>query len=111
MKNIFTGIFALCLLLILSGCNQTDSNAATASKWGEVGKSLQVTYRFAAAENQTVSIAVFTNVASDAPYAQAVAWAVEKGITNCTSATTFSPNDTCTRGQIVTFLWRYMESK
>ena len=40
-------------------------------------------------------------------YSDAVAWAVSKGITNGTSTTTFSPDDTCTRGQIVTFLWRY----
>ena len=36
----------------------------------------------------------------------AVDWAVEAGVTNGTSATTFSPDSTCTRGQIVTFLWR-----
>lgn len=36
----------------------------------------------------------------------AVNWAVEKGITTGTSATTFSPNASCTRAQIVTFLWR-----
>ena len=36
-----------------------------------------------------------------------MAWAVEEGITNGTSATTFSPDKPCTRGQIVTFLWRY----
>ena len=35
-----------------------------------------------------------------------VLWAVQRGITTGTSATTFSPNDPCTRGQIVTFLWR-----
>ena len=35
-----------------------------------------------------------------------VLWAVEKGITNGTSATKFSPEEPCTRGQIVTFLWR-----
>ena len=35
-----------------------------------------------------------------------VAWAIEKGVTNGTSATTFSPSSTCTRGQIVTFLYR-----
>lgn len=45
--------------------------------------------------------AVFTDVKSDA-----VNWAVEKGVTNGTGATTFSPSSTCTRGQIVTFLWR-----
>ena len=39
-------------------------------------------------------------------YYDAVLWAVEKGITNGTSATTFSPSQNCTRGQVVTFLWR-----
>ena len=37
----------------------------------------------------------------------AILWAVENGITNGTSKDTFSPTDTCTREQIVTFLWRY----
>ncbi len=50
----------------------------------------------------------FTDVPASASYAQAVAWAVQNGVTNGTSATTFSPDATCTRGQIVTFLWRYM---
>ena len=45
-------------------------------------------------------------MSASAPYAQAVAWAVKEGITNGTSATTFSPSATCTRGQIVTFLYR-----
>ena len=35
-------------------------------------------------------------------------WAVENGVTKGTTATTFSPNETCTRGQIVTFLYRAM---
>lgn len=48
----------------------------------------------------------FTDVPSNADYAQAVAWAVQQGITSGTSATTFSPEATCTRGQIVTFLYR-----
>lgn len=48
----------------------------------------------------------FTDVQPDAYYYDAVTWAVEKGITAGTSATTFSPNDSCTRAQIVTFLWR-----
>ncbi|WP_418434793.1 S-layer homology domain-containing protein, partial [Anaerotignum lactatifermentans] len=43
----------------------------------------------------------FTDVSSSA-----VDWAVEQGVTSGTSATTFSPDDTCTRGQIVTFLYR-----
>ena len=48
----------------------------------------------------------FIDVADDAYYAEPVAWAVESGVTNGTSATTFSPDKTCTRGQVVTFLWR-----
>ena len=48
----------------------------------------------------------FIDVAADAYYADAVAWAVNNGMTEGTSATTFSPDDLCTRGQILTFLWR-----
>ena len=48
----------------------------------------------------------FTYVADKAYYRDAVAWAVENGITKGTTATTFSPNATCTRAQAVTFLWR-----
>ena len=48
----------------------------------------------------------FDDVQADAYYAKAVAWAVEQGITKGTSETRFSPNATCTRAQIVTFLWR-----
>ena len=50
----------------------------------------------------------FTDVAKGQYYYDAVLWAVEKGITTGTSATTFRPDQTCTRGQIVTFLWRAM---
>ena len=39
-------------------------------------------------------------------YYDAVLWAVENGITNGTSASTFSPGDPCTRAHVVTFLWR-----
>ena len=54
----------------------------------------------------TVSAAAFVDVDQDHYYAQAVAWAVEKGITTGTTESTFSPNGICTRGQILTFLWR-----
>ena len=50
--------------------------------------------------------ASFADVSSDSYCADAVKWAVENGVTNGTTATTFSPNAACTRGQIVTFLWR-----
>lgn len=48
----------------------------------------------------------FMDVPANAWYADAVNWAVDHGITAGTSSTTFSPEVTCTRGQIVTFLWR-----
>ena len=48
----------------------------------------------------------FTDVADDAYYADAVAWAIANGVTSGTSAATFSPNASCTRAQMVTFLWR-----
>ena len=50
--------------------------------------------------------ASFADVSSDSYCADAVKWAVENGVTNGTTAATFSPNAACTRGQIVTFLWR-----
>ena len=49
---------------------------------------------------------VFADVAVDAYYYDAVLWAYEQGITGGTTATTFSPNTPCTRGQMATFLWR-----
>lgn len=55
---------------------------------------------------ETPSKTVFTDVAAGAYYEEAVAWAVAEGITSGTTATTFSPNDTCTFSQILTFLWR-----
>ena len=57
------------------------------------------------AENEEM---VFTDVSVSAYYYNAVLWAVENGITNGTSATTFSPDQACTRAQCVTFLWKAM---
>ena len=48
----------------------------------------------------------FTDVPAGSYYEDAVIWAVDKGITTGTSATTFNPNGICTRAQAVTFLWR-----
>ena len=55
-------------------------------------------------EEQAASI--FADVPTDAYYAKAVEWAVKKGITNGKANGLFGSNDPCTRGQIVTFLWR-----
>ena len=48
----------------------------------------------------------FTDVASGKFYYNAVLWAAETGVTTGTSATTFSPDAVCNRGQVVTFLYR-----
>ena len=56
--------------------------------------------------NATYENAGFTDVSADAYYAKAVNWAVSEKVTAGTSATTFSPDNTCTRAQILTFLWR-----
>ena len=52
----------------------------------------------------------FTDVPVGSYYYDAVLWAVENGITKGTSDTTFSPNATCSRAQIVAFLWRSQKS-
>ncbi len=60
----------------------------------------------AAGSPEPKSMNSFTDVAADAYYAKAVAWAVENGITTGTAADKFSPNAPCTRAQAVTFLFR-----
>lgn len=60
----------------------------------------------AATEPETPETPVFTDVSTSAYYYDAVEWAVEEGVTSGTTATTFSPNASCTRAQMVTFLWR-----
>ena len=52
----------------------------------------------------------FTDVAEDAYYYAPALWAAKNGVTTGTSATTFSPEQTCTRGEIITLLWRFYGS-
>ncbi len=61
---------------------------------------------YAIFEGAQVPDITFTDVPAEEYYAEPVAWAVEKGITAGTSDTTFSPDNTCTKAQIITFLWR-----
>ena len=68
-----------------------------------------VTFLYRAAGSPEISADVvnpFTDVSKDSEFYNAIMWAVEKKITAGTTATTFSPNAVCTRGQIVTFLFR-----
>ena len=68
-----------------------------------------VTFLYRALGTAPTTVNGFTDVTADAFYADAVAWAVESGVTNGTTDSTFSPNNGCTRAQIVTFLYRTMK--
>lgn len=63
-------------------------------------------WRAAGSPEPKSSTTPFTDIPADAYYAKAVRWAYEQGITGGTSATTYSPDEPCTRGQMATFLWR-----
>ena len=67
-------------------------------------------WRSAGSPAPSGSASPFTDVQPGSYYYNAVLWAVEQGITSGTGADTFSPNDICTRGQVVTFLWRFAGS-
>lgn len=70
-------------------------------------RAMAVTYMWKAAGSPEIDTEkVFSDVSAGAEYAPAVAWAVENGVTSGTTESTFSPDSTCTRGQIVTFLYR-----
>ena len=90
----------------------TGTTATTFDPDAVVSRGQTVTFLYRAAGAPAVTgNGTFTDVPVDAYYADAVAWAVEKGITNGTTATTFDPNGACTRAQIVTFLYRNDQAK
>ena len=70
-----------------------------------------VTFLYRAMGTAPTTVNGFTDVAANTFCAEAVAWAVENGVTNGTSASAFSPNAGCTRTQIVTFLYRAYQGK
>ena len=57
-------------------------------------------------KSNTYTPGQFADVPAGADFAPAVAWAVEQGVTTGTGGDRFSPDTTCTRGQIMTFLYR-----
>lgn len=63
----------------------------------------------AAGSPEPKTVSSFSDVPESAYYAKAVEWAVENGITNGMTETTFAPDTTCTRGQSVTFLYRALK--
>ncbi len=88
---------------VTNGTTATTFNPNTACTRGQIVTFL---WRAAGSPAPKTTVNPFTDVAADAYYAKAVLWAVENGITNGTTATTFSPDAPCTRAQAVTFLFR-----
>ena len=77
---------------------------------GTINRAQMVTMLWRAmGQSAAASGASFADVPADSYYAQAVAWAVENGITAGVGGGRFDPNATCTRAQIATFLYRYMK--
>ena len=88
---------------VTKGMSDTEFSPSTACTRGQV-----VTFLWRAANCPAPKTQAnpFTDVKEDSYYRDAVLWAVEKGITNGTSETTFSPGDTCTLAHVITFLYR-----
>ena len=86
----------------------SGTNATTFDPNGTCTRAQAVTFLWRAAGSPVpkTKLMPFPDVPVGSYYWNAVLWAIEQGITEGTSYLTFSPNDSCTRAQIVTFLWR-----
>lgn len=84
----------------------TGAGADRFAPGATVSRAQTVTFLYRANGSPAASGASFSDVAADEYYANAVAWAVQNGITTGTGNGKFSPNADCTRGQIVTLLYR-----
>lgn len=113
MLNYFTDVFASdyyydAVLWAVENGITNGTSATTFSPSNPCTRAQMATFlwRAAGSPEPVGSNNPFVDVPADAYYAKAVQWAYEQGITGGTSATTFSPDQTCTRGQMATFLWR-----
>lgn len=93
---------------ITVGTSKTTFSPEKACSRGEFVTFL---YRMAGRPGISGASNPFSDVKEDAFYSQSVFWAVEQEVTAGTSTTTFSPEKLCTRGEIMTFLYRYLEEK
>lgn len=94
---------------VLWAVEHNITNGVTADEFrpdATVTRAQTVTFLFRANGSPVSSGSGFEDVASDAYYADAVSWAAENDITKGITDTAFVPQDNCTRGQIVTFLYR-----
>lgn len=89
---------------VTTGTSETTFSPDAPCDRGQIVTFLHRAMKSPAASAQST----FSDVAADAYYAQAVAWAVENGVTTGTGDNAFSPAASCSRSQIVTFLYRAM---
>ena len=113
VKNNFTDVadgqyYTTPVLWAVSGGITTGTGADTFSPDASCTRAQMVTFlwRATGAPKPAGVDNPFNDVPEDAWYHDAVLWAVQAGVTNGTSEDTFSPDDTVTRAQCVTFLWR-----
>ena len=114
-KNPFTDVkkgdyfYEPVLWAVASGIT-TGTSATTFSPSAFCTRGQAVTFLWRAAGKPAADVKTnpFSDVSASAYYREPVLWALKNNVTNGTSATTFSPDSTCTRGQIVTFLYRSM---
>ena len=90
--------------------NGTGNNYFTPDGICTRAQAVTFLWRVAGSPTPKTEAMVFEDVLDGSYYYEAVLWAVENGITVGTSATTFSPELTCSRAHIVTFLWRAANS-
>ena len=71
-----------------------------------ITRSQMMVYLWKLAGSPDTGVSNFTDVPNNAEYAKAAAWAIKEGITSSTSGNTFSPDTICTKGQVITFIYR-----
>ena len=98
--------YVLDALTVLDGKDKEIKLTEKNGKYTFTMPDSKVTVEAAFKAEQSTGKNPFTDVPAGSYYEDAVIWAVDKGITTGTSATTFDPNGICTRAQAVTFLWR-----
>ena len=103
-----TGHYVVIIGVSPDGFTVAEGNYNKKVHWGDTFTRSQMEYYmdFGYSRYPELADGQFTDVPSDAFYANAVKWAVENEITTGVGNNRFDPNGQCTRGQVVTFLWR-----
>ena len=103
--------YAKAVAWAVENCITTGTGDGKFSPDATCTRAQSVTFLFRAIGKLVDSKAEFSDVLTDSYYANAVAWAVENGVTNGIGDGLFGPNNSCTRAQIVTFLYRSYQGK